>query len=812
MFVSYLSKSALVVATCLVLAGCKSDAERADEYFQSGMELLQSGDVDRAMVQFRNVFEFDPAHLETRQAMARHYMEQGNARAAYGQYLAIAEQYPDNFEARRALAELAFSVGNWEDFERHGAAAVEMQPEDPRVQSIDLGLKYRAAVLEEDDPARQALVAPAEALLADLPESRILNNLLVDSYVRDGALSSALGRMDALLALDPDDRQMYNRRLALLVQMQDMPALETQLRSMIERFPGDNEVQGMLLRFYVSQQRMDDAEAFLREIASPADEDPGLFLNLIQFVGQTKGEEAARVEIERAIAENPRPNRFRAMLAMLDFQAGEQEAAIAEMESILAEADPAEEETQSIKTTLARMLVGTGNPVGARRLVEEVLAQNPSNVEALKMQASWQLQADETDAAIANLRIALDTAPDDIQIMNLMYEAYTRNGEPDLARDYLARAVEASGNAPEPALRYAQVLMGEERYRPAEDVLLPALRQNPNNVQLLSMLGQLYLRMEDIPRATQVIDTLQRIDTEETRVIANGLQADVLSRESGNEQALAFLEGLATGEDAALRDKVILMRARLQVGETAEALAIAQELAAENPDNLGLRQALANTQAANGDLVAAETTLREITEVAPQAHQPWLQLARIARVQGDEAKAQAVIEEALVATNNNANILWAQASVLERDGDIDGAIAIYEELYTQNSGSVVVANNLASLLATYKDDAESLDRAWVVGRRLRDADNPALQDTYGWLLFRRGQVEESLPYLESAAAALDDPIVEAHLGFAYAALERNEEALEQMQRAVDLAGPADTRERIEAARAEITRLRGLVEK
>ena len=107
---------------------------------------------------------------------------------------------------------------------------------------------------------------------------------------------------------------------------------------------------------------------------------------------------------------------------------------------------------------LARMLLQTGNQVGARRQVEEVLAQNPSNVDALKMQASWRLQADEVDEAIADLRVALDTAPEDIQAMNLMYEAYTRTGETDLARDYLALAVEASGSAPDPSLRYARAL------------------------------------------------------------------------------------------------------------------------------------------------------------------------------------------------------------------------------------------------------------------------------------------------------------------------------------------------------------------
>ncbi|MEM6371796.1 MAG: tetratricopeptide repeat protein, partial [Pseudomonadota bacterium] len=439
-------------------------------------------------------------------------------------------------------------------------------------------------------------------------------------------------------------------------------------------------------------------------------------------------------------------------------------------------------------------------------------SQNASNVEALKMQASWQLQADEVDEAIANLRIALDTAPEDVQVMNLMYEAYARLGNSDLAREYLAQAVQASGNAPEPSLRYARLLIEEERYLPAEDVLLPALRQASGNIELLDILGQLYLRMEDIPRATQVIETLKRVNTEQARTVANGLQAQVLNRQGGTEEALAYLESLASGEDAGLRERLALLRARLQVGKTDEALTMAQELAAQNPDDITFKQVLAGAQAANGDLTGAEVSLREVTAAAPaQAEQAWLQLARIAARQGDVAKADAIVDEAIEATGRSANIMWAKAGMLEREADIDGAIAIYEELYAQNSSSLVVANNLASLLSTYRDDPESLERAWVVGRRLQGTDNPALQDTYGWLLFRRGQFEEALPYLESAAAALEDPIVEAHLGFAYVALERNEEALVQMQKAVDMAGPADTRARIQEARSEITRLRSLSE-
>lgn len=811
MFVSSFSKPALAVVLCLALAGCKSDAERADEYFQSGLELLEAGDVDRAMVEFRNVFEFDDNHRETRLTMGHYYLEQSNPGAAYGQFLRVVEQYPDEFEARLILAELAFTVGNWDEFTRHGPVLVESQPDDPRVQAVDIGLSYRAAVLDDDDLARQALVAPSEALLASLPENEILNNILLDSYVRDGQMSKGMERMDALIALSPNDRQLYTRRLSMLVQMQDTTALETQLREMVERFSDDAEVQGMLFRYYVSQQRLDDAEAFLREISDPADEEVDLYLSLIRFIGQVRGEEAARAEIERAVELNPNPNRFSAMLAMLDFRAGAQDQAIADLEALLADADPAREDTQTIKTTLARMLVQTGNPVGARVQVEEVLAQNPSSVDALKMQAAWQLQADEVDEAIANLRIALDTAPEDIQVMNLMHEAYSRLGDTDLAREYLALAVDASGNAPETSLRYAQLLVSEERYLPAEDVLLPALRQAPTNVDLLSLLGQVYVRLQDSPRATQVIETLNRIDTEQSRRNANTLQVAILNQQAGSEEAVSFLEELAGQEGADIADQLTLVRAQLQTGDTAAALALAEELVAENPDNLGIKQALASTQAARGDLAAAEATLTEITAAAPEAYQAWLQRVRIAGRQGESEKAKELIDEAMAATDRDPNIMWAKASVLERDGDVDAAIAIYEELYSENPGAIIVANNLASLLATYKNDADSLERAWVVGRRLRDIDNPATQDTYGWILFRRGQVEEALPYLERAAAGLEDPIVQAHLGFAYAELGRTDEALAQMQKAIDLAGPADTRERIELARAEVTRLRSLPE-
>ena len=82
---------------------------------------------------------------------------------------------------------------------------------------------------------------------------------------------------------------------------------------------------------------------------------------------------------------------------------------------------------------------------------------------------------------------------------------------------------------------------------------------------------------------------------------------------------------------------------------------------------------------------------------------------------------------------------------------------------------MIVANNLASLITTYRDDAESLERAWSIARRLRGSDVPAFQDTYGWIALRRGDIEDALAPLEPAAASLsNDPLVQFHLAVAYA--------------------------------------------
>ena len=80
--------------------------------------------MNRALVEFRNVFKLDGQHREARRRYAEAERDRGNIREAYGQYLRLVEQYPDSETGQRALAEMALEFNDWDAARRHGAASL----------------------------------------------------------------------------------------------------------------------------------------------------------------------------------------------------------------------------------------------------------------------------------------------------------------------------------------------------------------------------------------------------------------------------------------------------------------------------------------------------------------------------------------------------------------------------------------------------------------------------------------------------------------------------------------------------------------
>jgi tetratricopeptide (TPR) repeat protein len=791
------------------LAACQDSAEQAETHYQNALAFLAQGDTARASVEFRNVFANDGFHRDARAGFAAMLRDQGDLQQSYSQYLRLVEQYPDDLEGRTALAEMAIEFQNWAEARRHGARVTELAPDAPASRIIALNLAYADAIEAEDPEARRAAADAAREALAETPDNLLLQRLLIDDLIREGDFAGALSQLDSLQQARPGNREILDTRLMLLAQLERAEEVDALLREMIVLFPEDEQLPGMFLRFLLSRGETEEAQNVLRQLAETAatpEQRLGRLGDLIRLRLELEGPEAAIAEIDDILAAGGDGLvTLRTLRASLQFDSGQTTAAIAEVEDLLQREGLSLTERGSLRVLLAQMLLSEGNEAEARRLVDEVLEIDPNQPDALKMLASWLIEEDDADRAIARLRTALDVDPQDAEAMTLMAQAHARNGNAQLSREFLSLAVEASGSAPAESLRYASVLIGEERFLPAEAILIDALRLAPGDLTLLSALGDLYLRMEDWPRAAQVEETLRRQDGPEAIARADELQVRLLQGQGRAEEAMALLEGLAgAGPDGNLQAQIAVVRSRLIAGDSAGALNYAETLLAGDPGNVSLRMVLAATQAASGDLPAATVSYRELLQDAPEIQEAWIGLIRVLGAQGDSAGAATALDEALAVLPDAPDLLWAQASYLQERGDIEGAIALYERLYEMLPNAPVLANNLASLLSTYREDAESLERAHTIARRLRGSDFAPFQDTYGWIAYRRGEYQDALEHLEPAAEGLpDDPLVQFHLGMTYRALGRNDDALAQLTRAVDIVGPDDARPQFGTARAEI---------
>lgn len=804
---SSISRGLALCAALVFLAACDSAEERAEGHFINSLELFASGDVDRALVELRNVLSLDEFHVEGRRLYAETVRARGNFSDAYSNYLRLAEQNPNDLDAKLALSEMAIEAQNWDEAARHAEALVNASEAPLGTDVISLVIEFRDAVIAEDEARMRELTTTAQELTQSNPENTMLLRVIIEGLSRQDRENEIVQYIDRAIEIEPESEFFYGMKSSQLAQMEEYDALEAHLRATVAAFPEDATSKGALVRLLTALGQPERAEDFLREQIALTEDSIDLQIALISFIRTTRGDATALDEIDSSLGRYENDPVLRALRAGILYDGGDRTAGIAEMQSIVESPDVPEDQVSNFKVTLARMLVAEGNDVGARTLVEEVLEQDPSQSAALKLSAGWLIEGDQVNEAINALRRALDQEPQDFEAMTLMAQAHQRAGETELAQDMLSLAAEASNYAPDETLRFVRTLVAADRLRPAEDVLVRSLRQSPANVFLLQALGDVYLRSQDWPRALQVESSLRRSSDARAERMADTLRLQVLSRRDGRDQAIAALEGIAEGADNDVAAQILLLRERLRSGEREVALELANDIVASQPDNPRIAMVLGGAQLALRDFEDAERTFKSIADSQPTFETAWVQLMRSQSAQGDLDEARNTLDMALAANPDAPNLLWAKATFLERANDIDGAIEIYSSMYEQNSGALVIANNLASLLATYKTDDESLERAFTIARRLRGTSVPPFQDTYGWILHRRGQSEDAIEYLEPAARALaNDPVVQFHLASAYEALGRSEDAMNAYESALALVDENDTRPQISLAREAIERL------
>ena len=765
----------------LALVACDTAAERAQGHYERGMELLAEGRQEQALLEFKNALKLNEDYIEPRLEFARVRLKQGELRAALGNYLRVIEVDQNHLEARLTAGRLFLQYDDDPDAaSEHINAAAAIAPKNEEARGLVAALAQK-----QRDYERAADLA--DSLLRDHPGNPMAVGILVAGLLQEEDYEGVITLINQALAARPGELSLHIAKLQTLESLNDQEAIGAQLEEMAERFPDNPQVAKGQVQWLLNNGETTRAIMIQREIAKTFEDDPSHALQVAEMLGRFEGPETARGEL-MALAENGlHPIIFSHALANFELSQGDPKLAIATLENLLT-FDLAHEDRHSTQALLADIHRNSGNREQALEITQEILKEEPNHVKGLNVRALLALDDDRPHDAIADLRSALNVKPQDPEILMLLSLAHERNGSPTLAQERMALAVQSSGAAPVESLRYAEFLLRQDKADIAVSVLQNAIDTNGELVSLLAGYGQVQLATSNWTGATETVSKLAaKKDNPEALRLAQELQVAILNGEQRYEQSIGVLHQMwdLSGERTSAIEN--LVSSYIRAGKTKEAKEFLESVLIDDVANLRANLLRGAVHVFEGELKEAEALYRKVIEDHPYAESGYGALANLLERQGKSDEAEVVIEAGLAKAQTTERLLFSRAARLERELDFEGAIAIYEELYAANKVSDLLANNLASLLSEHRDTPEDIERAYNISKRLRASTEPAFLDTYGWVLYKRGDYELALKPLQDAAeGALNNAIVQYHLGMVYEKLGQRDLAIAQLTRALEL--------------------------
>lgn len=743
----------------LMLAGCGGAESRKAKYLDRGKEYLAQENYDKARIEFKNVLQIDPKSAEGYFYMGQTEQSARNPRVAIRYYLKALELKPDYRDAQIKMARFYLALADKKKARELTDAILAKDPSDLEGRTLN------AAILAVDNDMEKAIKEASEVLKAD-PAHADAVDLLFSIYEKQGQTDKAIEVLEKGVAANRKSILLRMNLVKLYASKNELTKAENLLKDVIELEPANLQNRTNLALFYARINQTDKAENTLREAVKADPKDAQRRILLADFLANRRGFEAAEKELVSAIEESPKENQLRFALAALYERTRQLDKMEDVYRKIISQDGTNPDGLRAMNDLATLLLLQNKKMDEVVQLNEEVLKKNPRDNKALEIKGRLALAKKNPPEAISAFRTILKDQPEAANILTLLAEAHFANGEQDLARDNLLKALEHNPGYLPARARMAQFYTATGNFNDALKIIEDGLKTAPTDMDLLVAKASVLAAKKDNKGVRRVFESIKTSHPESP--VGYYRMGQLLAAERKYDLALREFEAAWEKSPNAPETLVAIVNMHVAQGKPDKAVSRLNDVLKKLPQNAFVHELLGEVYAGQKKYTEAEAEFRKAIEISPKWTQSYGSLAKLLQARGDHPGSVRVFEQGLQAVPDDVTLLLYLAGAHERTGAFDKAIDVYERVLQKDKNNDIAANNLAALLVDHRADKKSHARALELAQRFQSVRQPYFRDTLGWVYFRNGDTDKAIEVLDKVVSELPDVAVfRYHLGMAY---------------------------------------------
>ena len=435
----------------------------------------------------------------------------------------------------------------------------------------------------------------------------------------------------------------------------------------------------------------------------------------------------------------------------------------------------------SVWRAFGRVRSAASDVRGAADAFEHAVALNKDDEDSWLMLGAAYRQLRQEQRAVEAYRRLVAAKP-------LSAEGHFRLGrllqsaDSTIAMTELKRAIELDPGHIDARVALADLYRRRDQPADAEAALREALDRSGDDAQVGERLYRILLENGDRNGAAEL---LRRLDADWRDGRARLRIAELLLQLHKGEEALRIARAVL-GKDESNPARVIEARALAQLGRRPEAIAACLSTRPGDDSYADARALAADLHGREGAPQEGLALLAEAMVQRPGDPVLVSAAAALHEQLGAFDQARRLLDAALAQSPDDEGLAYARADLEDRDAAPELAVAVMQKVLDRDADSVLALNFIGYSYAERGVELDAAERLLRRASTLRPDDGLIL-DSFGWLLYRRGQTEQARIALERAdRLAPFQPEILLHLGEVYLRAGLEQRARETFRQALGL--------------------------